>query len=247
MKRISSETIDYTELQEDLFLGESIVNAAINVLDFEQFKKEQEKKIREYNDRLLEDTETINYVDDLNLKDVRENKNLKISAKKISEKDKEIRRKRKPLISTNKFEKLKLDPLSVAFAEETLDKQLLLKLKKSKYAADKNFFNLVNLLENDSVIFDADNVNRTDYAKKREIEHSTLYSFSSPFELLHVDVRNLEFLGNNATFPRYVLVVVDLFSSKVYTYMMKSRKQVKQKLEQFYQEVENKRKGKETK
>ena len=130
MKRISSETIDYTELQEDLFLGESIVNAAINVLDFEQFKKEQEKKIREYNDRLLEDTETINYVDDLDLKDVRENKNLKISAKKISEKDKEIRRKRKPLISTNKFEKLKLDPLSVAFAEETLDKQLLLKLKK---------------------------------------------------------------------------------------------------------------------
>ena len=147
----------------------------------------------------------------------------------------------------NKFEKLKLDPLSVAFAEETLDKQLLLKLKKSKYAADKNFFNLVNLLENDSVIFDADNVNRTDYVKKREIDHSTLYSFSSPFELLHVDVRNLAFLGNNATFPRYVLVVVDLFSSKVYTYMMKSRKQVKQKLEQFYQEVENKRKGKETK
>ena len=111
----------------------------------------------------------------------------------------------------------------------------------------KIFFNLVNLLENDSVIFDTDNVNRTDYVEKREIGHFTLYSFSSPFELLHADVGNLEFLGNNATFPRYVLVVVDLFSSKVYTYTMKSRKQIKQKLEQLYQEVENKRKRKQTK
>ena len=103
------------------------------------------------------------------------------------------------------------------------------------------------MLENDSVIFDTDNVNRTDYVEKREIDHFTLYSFSSPFELLHADVGNLEFLGNNATFPRHVLVVVDLFSSKVYTYTMKFRKQIKQKLEQFYQEVENKRKRKQTK
>ena len=80
------------------------------------------------------------------------------------------------------------------------------------------------MLENDSVIFDTDNVNRTDYVEKREIDHFTLYSFSSPFELLHADVGNLEFLGNNATFPRHVLVVVDLFSSKVYTYTMKFRK-----------------------
>ena len=141
-----------------------------------------------------------------------------------------------------KFEKLKLDPSSVAFAKE----KLLLKLKKSKYAADKNFFNLVNLLENDSVIFDTDNVNRTDYVEKREIDHFTIYSFSSPFELLHADVRNLEFLGSNATFPRYVLVVVDLFSSKVYTYTMKSRKQIKQKWNNFIKrsktkEKENKR------
>ena len=42
----------------------------------------------------------------------------------------------------NAFEKLKLDPSSAAFAEEMLDKKLLLKLKKSKYAADKNFLSL---------------------------------------------------------------------------------------------------------
>ena len=69
-------------------------------------KKNKKKKIREYNDRLLEDTKTINYVNDLDLKDIRENKNLKISAKKISDKYKKIRRKRKPPISTLDFHKI---------------------------------------------------------------------------------------------------------------------------------------------
>ena len=72
----------------------------------------------------------------------------------------------------NAFEKLKLDPSSTAFAEKTLDKKLLLKLKKSKYAAGKNFFKLVNLLENDNVIFDKDSVKRTNYVEKREIDRS---------------------------------------------------------------------------
>ena len=141
------------------------------------------------------------------------------------------------------FDKLKTDPLSVAFAEEILNKKLLLKLKKSKYVQDKNFLKLVNLLEN-SVIFEPESVKRTDYVEKREIDHSTLYSFDAPFQLFHADVGNLEFLGKNATFPQYVLVLVDLFSSKVYTYPMKSRKQIRQKLEQFYRDVQSKRKGK---
>ena len=116
------------------------------------------------------------------------------------------------------FNKLKVDPSSVAFAEEILDKKLLLKLKKSRYAEDKQFFKLVNLLENKSsnVIFEPSSVNRTDYVEKREIDHSTLYSFDAPFRLLHADVGNLEFLGKNTTFPQYVLVLVDLFSSKIY-------------------------------
>ena len=97
---------------------------------------------------------------------------------------------------------------------------------------------------NNETIFEPENVNRTDYVKKREIDHSTLYSFNAPFQLLHADIGNLEFLGKNATFPQYVLVIVDLFSSKVYTYPMKSRKQIRQKLEQFYRDVKSKRKGK---
>ena len=37
------ETIDYNELPEDLFEGESILRAANKVLDFEAFKIEQER------------------------------------------------------------------------------------------------------------------------------------------------------------------------------------------------------------
>ena len=98
-----------------------------------------------------------------------------------------------------------------------------------------------------SIIFDPDSVKRTDYVEKREINHSTLYRFDAPFRLFHVDVGNLEFLGKNAAFSQYVLVLVDLFSSKVYNYPMKSRKQIRQKLEQFYEEVANKKKGKKMK
>ena len=144
------------------------------------------------------------------------------------------------------FDKLKTDPSSVAFAEEILDKKLLLKLKKSKYAEDKNIFKLVNLLEN-TIIFEPDSVKRTYFVEKREIDHSTLYSVDAPFQLFHADVGNLEFLGKNATFPQHVLVLVDLFSSKVHTYPMKSRKQIRQKLEQFYRDVRSKRKGKKMK
>ena len=137
------------------------------------------------------------------------------------------------------FDKLKAGPLSVAFAQEMLDKKLLLKLKKSKYAEDKNLFKLVNLLEN-TVIFESDSVNSSPLI-------AALYSFDSPFQLFLADVGNLEFLIKNDTFPQYVLVLVDLFSSKVYTYPMKSRKQIRQKLEQFYRDVQSKRKGKKMK
>ena len=83
--------------------------------------------------------------------------------------------------------------------------------------------------------------------KKREIDHSTLYSSDAPFRLFHADVANLELSGKNPTFPQYVLVLVDLFSSKVYTYPMKSRKQIRQKLEQFYRDVRSKTKSKKMK
>ena len=129
--------------------------------------------------------------------------------------------------------------------KEILDKKLLNKLKKSKYETDKTFYRLVNLIDNKSTFNEDKAPIRADYVEKREIDRSTLYSFDGPFQLLHDDVGNLDFLGKNASFPRYVLVVVDMFSSKVFTYSMKSRKQILQKLRTFYNDVRNKRKGKQ--
>ena len=39
------ETIDYDDTQEDLFKGESIINAVNKVFDFEKFKKDQAEAI----------------------------------------------------------------------------------------------------------------------------------------------------------------------------------------------------------
>ena len=68
--------------KEDLSEGESILAAANKVLDFDEFKQEQERKLQQYNDQLINNAETIHYGDDINLEDVRDNKNLKIAAKK---------------------------------------------------------------------------------------------------------------------------------------------------------------------
>ena len=74
------ETINYDEPQEDLFEGKSILAATNKVLDFDKFKREHEKKLQQYNDQLMNDAETVKYIDDLNLEDVRDIKNLKITA-----------------------------------------------------------------------------------------------------------------------------------------------------------------------
>ena len=43
-----------------------------------------------------------------------------------------------------------------------------------------------------------------------------------------------------------MLLAVDLYSSKVYIYPMRSRKQILQKMKQFYEDIKNKRNMKKT-
>ena len=84
---------------------------------------------------------------------------------------------------------------------------------------------------------------RADVIKKQDKDKSNLYSFDRLFhQLVHADVGNLEFLGSSATTPRYVLLTVDLYSSKAYVYPMRSRKQILQNIALFYNEIKNKRK-----
>ena len=110
------------------------------------------------------------------------------------------------------------------------------KFKKSKYAKDSLLLKLIYLI--DSKLNDKEKIpRRVDYVGKREIDRSTLYRFDGSFQLILADVGNLEFLGKSATIPGYVLLAVDLFSSKVYVYPMRSRKQILQKVKLFYDET----------
>ena len=138
------------------------------------------------------------------------------------------------------FEKLKIEPKNVLFSEEKIEKQLLKKQKISTYDKNNLLLRLINI--SDQKISD-ENIpsTRVNYVEKREIDRSTLYSFDGPFQLIHVHVGNLEFLRKSAISPRYVLLVVDLYSSKVYVYPMSFRKLILQMLGHFYDELKHKR------
>ena len=68
------------------------------------------------------------------------------------------------------FNALRIDPSSVFFSEEILDKKLLNKLKKSKYETDKLFYKLVNLIDSKNIFNEDKAPTRMDYVKKREID-----------------------------------------------------------------------------
>ena len=152
------------------------------------------------------------------------------------------------------FNKLQVDSKNVVFIQEQLNDKLLKKLKNSKYEKDKEFVNRFNLLEDKKTDF-SNNKNDV-YSVPIKAEHvqisddtdrSTLYSIHAPFDLLHADVGDLHFLGKSAADPKYCLLLVKLFTSKVYVYGMKNRSLISLKLEKFYKEVASKRKNKKMK
>ena len=132
---------------------------------------------------------------------------------------------------------LKIDPSSVLFSEERLDKILLKKLKKPRYLKKAQLLKLINLADNKGLLENDKTPARTDYVEKRGIDRSTLYSFDQSFQLLYTDIANLELLDENDIFPQYALVIVDLYSSKAYVCSMRSRKQILQKMKLFYDKV----------
>ena len=117
------------------------------------------------------------------------------------------------------FKILQADVKSFLFTKENTNDKLLKKIKKLKCEKDIEFFKLfdrnVHFLEDEKstipikIIF---------VEKKDDIDRSTLYSFDGPFQLLHADVGNLELLGKSAADPKYCLLFVDLFISKVYVF-----------------------------
>ena len=70
----------------------------------------------------------------------------------------------------------------------------------------------------------------------------TLYSFSRPFEALQADIAYISFLARSAVDPKFCLLFVDLFTSKIYLYPMKKGNLLAKKMELFYKDIEKKKK-----
>ena len=131
----------------------------------------------------------------------------------------------------NLFKNLQKDPI-------------LNKARKSIYDKDKVFVNLYNQLEDKNFYENNHLLLVTLFVNKRSnIGHSTLSSISKPFDLLHADIADLRWLAKLAVDPKYCLLVVDLFTSKVYVYPTKNRSLLAKKLKLFDEDVDQKRNG----
>ena len=126
----------------------------------------------------------------------------------------------------------------------SLSRSILNKATKSAYDKDKVFVNLYKQLEDKNFYLNNNLPLVTPFFNKRsDIDHSALYSISNPFELLHADIADTRFLAKSAVDPKYCLLIVDLFTSKIYVYPMKNRSLLAKKFKIFYKDFNPKRTG----
>ena len=122
---------------------------------------------------------------------------------------------------------------------------MLNKGRKSSYEKDKVFYKIFNLIEDKDIIYDFD----TDKPKllfytpfveqKKDIDRSSsLYTINGPMQFFHADLAYLQFFAKSAVDPKYALVCVDLFSSKIYVYTTRKKRNFGQKMELFNKEIE---------
>ena len=150
----------------------------------------------------------------------------------------------------NLFKKLIKDEKSVFHAADRINKTLLNKARKSFYKKDKIFYQFYLELENKNVFYENDEGTKMRipfYApfveQRKDIDHSSaLYIVKMPFELVHADIADIRFFPKSAVDPKYFLLAVDLFTSKVYVYTMRSRNHFIKKIELFYHDIQQKRK-----
>ena len=106
------------------------------------------------------------------------------------------------------------------------------KASKSFYEKDQVFVKLFNQLE-EKIFYQKHNillVVTPFISSKSNVDHSRLYSIGKLFELLHADIADTRFPAKSAVDPKYCLLLVDLFTSKVYIYPMKNRSLLLKKL-----------------
>ena len=157
-----------------------------------------------------------------------------------------MNQKNKEKQAQNLFITLQKDPKSTFYLETTITKKILKKLSKSTYQKDLVFKNIYDELDEKDFIEQKEIIPlRTPFIEqKKEIDRSTLYSVEELLKKFHADIADIRFFSKSAVDPKYVLLIVDLFTSKIYIYQMKNRTLLAKKLRKFYEDIENKRNGK---
>ena len=145
----------------------------------------------------------------------------------------------------NLFRNLQKDPKSVFYSIGNLSKSVIKKASKSFYEKDKVFVSLYNQLKDKNIQQKRDilPVVTPFINVKSNVDRSTLFSINKPFDLLHADIGDTRFLEKSAVDPKYCLLLVDLFTSKIYVYPMKNRSLLAKILKLFDEDIEEKRTG----
>ena len=127
-----------------------------------------------------------------------------------------------------------------------MSKSIINKAHRSFYEKDVVFVNLYKKLEDKNFYQKKEILPLVTpfFNQKSNVDHSTLYSISKPFDLVHGDIADTRFLAKSAVDPKYCLLLVDLFISKIYIYLMKNRSLLAKKLRLFYEDIKSKRTGK---
>ena len=113
------------------------------------------------------------------------------------------------------------------------------------YKKDKVFVNLYKPLEDKNVNKKLNVPLMTPFfTQKNDLDHSTLYSVSKPFDLVHGEIADTRFWAKSAVDPKCCLLLVNLFISKIYVFPMKNRSLLSKKLKLFREEIQKKRTGK---
>ena len=146
----------------------------------------------------------------------------------------------------NLYKKLVENENSVLFAADQLNARLLNKIKKSSYDKDQVFYKLFKKLESkeEDVIKKESKVPfYTPFVEQRkDIDRSSaLYTVNGPLQFFHADLAYLQFFGKSAVDPKYALLCVDLFTSKVYINTLRTKNNLPKKLEEFYKQIDFKR------
>ena len=150
----------------------------------------------------------------------------------------------------NLYRKLVENENSVLFAADTLNERLFKKIKRSSYDKDQVFYKLFKKLQEEQKEEQKDLIEKesevpfyTPFVEQRkDIDRSSaVYTINGPLQFFHADLAYLQFFAKSAVDPKYALLCVDLFTSKVYVYTLRSKNNLAKKLEEFYKEIDVKR------